>query len=188
MDAELSQIANITTGVYEKGRLSGDTLYLQAKHFDEQGKFLSENILHPEIQMDDRLKKHILQDKDLLITAKGQSNRVCLYKSKIGQSVASSTFFVIRLQESFLLPEYLQWYMNTSKMQSAFSNLSKGTHILSLSKKALSKVRIEIPPLDKQQKVLKLHSLWEKERKTTMELMKNKEIYYQQLLINYSKV
>jgi restriction endonuclease S subunit len=184
MYKKLEDIGRITTGVYEKGRPSGDTLYLQAKHFSEQGKFRSDSILSPEIHMDDRLEKHTLQDKDLLVTAKGESNRVCLYQSEIGQSVASSTFFVIRLQESSILPEYLQWYLNTSKMQSFLSSLSKGTHILSLSKKSLSKVKIEIPPLEQQQEVLNLQSLWETERKTTLELLEQKELFYQYMLLN----
>ena len=136
--------------------------------------------------MEDRLEKHILQDKDLLITAKGERNRVCLYQSEIGQAVASSTFFVIRLHEPGILPEYLQWYLNTAKMQSLLSSLSKGTHILSLSKKALAKVKIEIPPLAKQRAVLKFQSLWDSERKITMELLEQKETYYQTLLFNFT--
>lgn len=184
MHRKLEEIGSITTGIYEKGRPSGDTYYLQAKHFDEQGKFRSDAILSPEIQMEDRLERHILQDKDLLVTAKGVSNRICLYQSEIGRSVASSTFFVFRLQVSRILPEYLQWYLNTSKMQSVLSSLSKGTHILSLSKKSLSKVKVEIPPLEQQQEVLKLQSLWEVEQKTTLELLEQKDLFYQNILLN----
>ena len=183
MYKKLEEIGSITTGVYEKGRPSGDTYYLQAKHFDEQGKFRGDTIISPEIHMDDRLERHILQDKDLLITAKGANNRVCLYQSEIGLSVASSTFFVIRLQESSILPEYLQWYLNTSKMQNFLSSLSKGTHILSISKKSLSKMKIQIPPIEQQQDILKLQSLWETERKTTLDLLEQKELFYQNLFL-----
>jgi len=183
MNTTLKDIANITTGIYEKGSPSGDTYYLQAKYFNEYGKFREEAILRPEIQMDDRLARHLLQDEDLLIIAKGGNNRVCYYRKEIGQSVASSTFFVIRLREPSIIPEYLQWYFNTSKMQALFSSLSKGTHILSLSKKSLSKVKVEIPPLKQQQEVLKLQALWDLERKTTLDLLEQKELFYQNLFL-----
>lgn len=184
MYVKLEEIGSITTGVYEKGSPSGDTYYLQAKHFDEYGKFRNDAIISPEIHMDNRLERHILQDGDLLVTAKGLNNRVCYYRKEIGQSVASSTFFVVRLKEQSIMPEYLQWYFNTSKMQSLFSSLSKGTHILSLSKKSLSKVKVEVPPLKQQQEVLKLQTLWNLERKTTLELLEQKELLYQNLLLN----
>ena len=184
MHVKLEDIVSITTGIYEKGSPSGDAFYLQAKHFDENGQFRKEAILTPEIHMDDRLGKHILQDKDLLIMAKGESNRVCFYYSGIGQSVASSTFFVIRLKVRNVIPEYLQWYLNSSKMQALFANLSKGTRIRSLSKKSLLGVDIEIPPLEQQKKVLQLQKLWNMERKTTLALLEQKELLYQNLLLN----
>ncbi len=184
MDAKLEEIGTLTTGIYKKGSPSGDTYYLQAKHFDAYGKFQEEGILHPEIFMDNKLAKHSLKDGDLLITAKGENNRVCLYRSEIGQAVASSIFFVFRLKVSIILPEYLQWYFNTSRMQRLFSSLSRGTHILSLSKKSLSKVQIKIPTLEKQREVLKLQLLWDQERKITTELLEQKEICYQSIFLN----
>lgn len=184
MIVTLEEIASITTGVYEKGSPSGDIYYLQAKHFNEYGKFRKNTIISPEIHMDSRLKRHVLQDGDLLLTAKGENNRVCYYRNEIGKSVASSTFFVIRLKQPSISPEYLQWYLNTSRMQFLFSTLSKGTHILSLSKKSLLKVKVEIPQLEQQNKILKLQSLWILERGTTLELIKQKELLYQNLLLN----
>ncbi len=181
MTVRLEDIASITTGIYEKGSPSGDTYYLQAKHFDEYGKFRKDAILNQEIQMDGRLERHILEDGDLLIIAKGGSNRVCYYQSQIGQAVASSTFFVIRLKEHNILPKYLHWYFNTTRLQAAFSNLTKGTHILSLSKTALSKVKIELPSLKQQKEILELQALWDTERKITIQLLELKKSLYQNI-------
>jgi len=187
MNVKLEDIVNITTGLYKKGSPSGNTYYLQAKHFDQYGKFREDAIINPEIYIENRLTKHILQDKDLLITAKGENNRVCFYNNKIGHSVASSTFFVIRLKEPNIMPKYLQWYFNTSKMQGLLSTLSKGTHTLSLSKKSLSKVKVDIPPLKQQQEILKIQKLWDLERKTILKLLQQKELLYQNLQLNLTK-
>ena len=44
-------------------------------------------------------------------------------------------------------------------------------------------MKIEIPLLERQQEVLKLQSLWETERKTTLELLEQKESFYQTLFL-----
>lgn len=183
MQKYLEEIASITTGVYEKGNPTGDTIYLQGKHFDEYGIIRDEAVIGPELQADDRLGKHLLKDGDILLIAKGESNRACLYRQSIGQAVASSTFFVIRLNTHDLLPAFLQWYFNTSYMQEIFSGLSKGTQISSLSKKTLSEVKVPIPSLEKQQNTLKIQQLWNKEQTLTKELLNYKAAFYQKLLL-----
>lgn len=184
---KLKDIASIATGIYEKSSPSGDTFYLQSKHFDEYGEFRGDAFLNPEIVMDGKLERHLLRDGDVLLTAKGDNNKACLYRNEIGQAVASSTFFVIRLTAQDMLPTFLQWYFNTTYMQSQFSGLSRGTHILSISKKMLMDVGVHLPPLKIQQKILDVQTLWEKERVLTLEILEQKEIFYQNLLINLAK-
>lgn len=187
MEKKLEDIADISTGVYEKATLSGDIHYLQAKHFDEQGRFHPNEAISPEILMDGRLAKHLLQEGDILLISKGNNNKACLYPTEVSPAVASSTFFVIRLLENEVLPEYLQWYLNTSFMQSTLSALSRGTQILSLSKKALAKARIRIPPVHRQKQILEARALWEKERALASELVELKEALYQKLLFDLVK-
>ena len=132
---KLTDLAIIATGVYQKARPFGDTLYLQGKHFDGEGRLREDVVLAQELSMNDKLKRHLLEDGDILLMAKGGNNRACIYKQGIGQAVASSTFFVIRLKEGQVLPEYLHWLLNTSQLQNRLSELGRGTHIRSLSKK-----------------------------------------------------
>lgn len=187
MNKVIEDIASISTGVYQKVAPSGDTYYLQAKHFDESGRFLPDALLGPEVVLDDRLEKHRLKDGDILLMAKGESNKACLYRESIGRAVASSTFFVIRLEQKEVDPEYLQWYLNTSPVQSVLTGLSKGTHILSLSKKALMKVQVYVPSLERQKEILSIKALWEKEKQLTLELLECKHAYYQNLLLDLAK-
>jgi restriction endonuclease S subunit len=119
--------------------------------------------------------------------AKGENNRACLYQSKIGQAAASSTFFVVRLTAAGLLPEYLQWYLNTAYVQGILSGLSKGTQIASLSKKALADLEIPVPPLTTQREILETQRLVAKEKSITAELTQLKDKMYQRLLLNLAK-
>lgn len=187
MQKKIEEIASITTGVYEKVHPSGDTLYLQGKHFDEYGRIREDMVMYPELQADERLGKHLLRDGDVLLIAKGESNRACLYRKAIGQAVASSTFFVIRIIEGGLLPEFLQWYFNTGYMQEVFSGLSRGTQISSLSKKTLSEIEFPVPPLITQRKILETQRLWDHEKSLTLELLELKDSRNQKLLLNQAK-
>lgn len=181
---KLQEIAYIVSGIYEKENPTGDTLYLQAKHFDEHGAFRRDIFAGPEIAMEEKHEKHLLQDGDLLLISKGDHNKACLYKSEIGRAVASSTFFVVRVVDPEVLPEYLQWFLNTAFMQARLSGLARGTHIRSISKKMLTDVMVQLPPVETQRRILEVQSLWDKERALTRELLEEKENLYQRLLIN----
>lgn len=183
----LEEIATINTGIYEKGGPSGDTYYLQAKHFDEFGKFREDVLIKPEIAMEMRLENHQLNDGDILLTAKGENNRACLFQERIGQSVASSTFLVIRIKNQVFIPAYLHWLLNTPYMQAILSGLSKGTQISSLSKKALADFEVWIPPMFEQKKIIEFTALLERERTLMKELLQHKDSFYQNLLLNLAK-
>ena len=45
-------------------------------------------------------------------------------------------------------------------------------------------MEIQIPPLEQQKKVLRIQSLWEKERSLSSELIELKEKFYETLLLN----
>lgn len=184
MVPKLTNIASITTGVYQKLSPSGDTLYLQGKHFDEDGNLRKDAILSQELFLDDKLERHLLEDGDVLIMAKGENNRACMYTHDIGQAVASSTFFVVRIKDRLILPAFLQWFLNTPKIQKRLSELARGTHIRSLSKKALVDLEISIPTMEAQEKILMINELWQREKGLTLELINHKEILYQAFLVN----
>ena len=184
MFRKLENMATLSTGVYEKTTPAGDTLYLQGKHFDENGRFREGGVFSPELQADERLKKHLLKDGDILLVAKGESNRACLYRAGIGPAAAASTFFVIRLTDNRLTPEFLQWYLNTKHVQGVLSGLSKGTQIASLSIKALAGIEIPTPSLKIQKEILETQRLLEKEKSITDELIHLKDNMYQRLLLN----
>jgi hypothetical protein len=181
---KLTNLASITTGIYQKPSPSGDTLYLQGKHFDEDGNLRKDAVLSQELFLDDKLERHLLEDGDVLLMAKGENNRACMYTHDIGQAVASSTFFVVRIKDKQILPAFLQWFLNNPIMQKRLSELARGTHIRSLSKKALVNLEISIPTMEVQEKILVINELWQREEGLTLELLRQKETFYQTILLN----
>ena len=111
MIVKLQNIATIQTGVFAKTVTKGDIVYLQAKHFDENGNLRTK--LTPDIYINDVSKKHLLNPGDVVFTAKGTKNIAAVYESKNQPAVASTSFFTIRISRDWtekILPEFLAWY------------------------------------------------------------------------------
>jgi restriction endonuclease S subunit len=160
----LKDITEIRSGIYAQPAASGDIIYLQGKHFSSVGKLREP--LYPELKMDDKMKKHLLTEGDILVASKGIKNFASLYHIKMGIAIASSTFIVVHIKDEFkraLLPEYLTWAINHPRSQEYIRNNTIGTAVQSLSIKALGDLQIPVPTLEKQQNIVHLSKLLGKE-------------------------
>ena len=157
---KLHNIAVIQTGVFAKVAPNPNALYLQQSDFDGNGEL--RNTAQPTITIDNQ--KHLLSAGDLLLASKGNNN-ICVVVPKLEQqSVASPSFLVIRLcDKTSVLPEYVAWYINLPATQKVLAAQARGTSIMSISKATLGELEIPIPPLEKQQKYIKLSKLQKRE-------------------------
>lgn len=169
----LKEIAQIKTGVYAKTDRHGNAIYLQMRHFNENGEI--DGLIDPDLFIEDRLKRHFLQEGDVLFAAKGEKNFSAVYHSDIGPAVASSAFFVIKSQKQ-IVPEYLAWFLSNSRIQKKLKAAAKGSGIPSISIRALGDLEIEIPEISAQRKIIKLDSLRIREKKLLHEIEKLKDL------------
>lgn len=185
METTLKNITTIQTGVFAKPIQSGEIAYLQAKHFDENGKL--KGILYPDLNADSRIEKHLLKEGDVLFAAKGTKNFAAWYENDTIPAVASTSFFVIRLHDGNVLPGYLTWFLNHPSTQTLLKGQARGSAIASISKAVLSELEIPIPNIQKQELILIIFKLRNKEKnlKQQIENLREKEI--QHLLINAIK-
>lgn len=186
--ATLKHIANIQTGVFAKPAKEGQIVYLQAKHFDENG--ILKSSLYPDLKAGSISEKHLLQSDDIIFAAKGTKNFAALYEGKNKPAVASTSFFVIRLNEDFqdkVLPEYLRWYLNSPSSQNYLKSQAIGSSIVSISKSVIDELELSIPDLNTQKAILEIANLRNAERKLQqqIELLREKQI--QQQIINALK-
>ncbi len=185
MVTTLKHITSIQTGVFAKPVQKGEIVYLQAKHFDENGE-LTET-LYPDLDANSKIHKHLLKIGDVLFAAKGTKNFAAWYENDNMPAVASTSFFVIRLHDKNVLPRYLTWFLNHPSIQALLKAQARGSSIASISKAVLSELEIPIPNLQKQELILKIFELRNKEKnlKQQIENLREKEI--QNLLINTIK-
>lgn len=179
MNNLIKNIASIQTGLFAKPGGEGDFVYLQSRHFDENGKLVASLI--PDLIDDGISEKHKLQHGDVLFAAKGSKNFAALYEGQNPPAVASTSFFVIRLSRSGIMPEFLTWYLNSPTVQSTLKAQARGTSIPSISKQVLESLEIPIPDLETQRKILHIEFLRDEESKirNRIEALREKSIQYQ---------
>ena len=160
MKTDLKHISTIQTGLFAKPIAKGDIVYLQAKHFDENGQLKTS--LHPDLKADTITDKHMLRHGDVLFAAKGTKNFAAWFEKTNQPAVASTSFFVIRVQENFsnkILPEFLVWLINHPIAQKFLKGKAIGTSLVSISKSVLSALEISIPDVKTQKAILKISQL-----------------------------
>lgn len=185
MKTLIKDITSIQTGLFAKSSGIGEVVYLQSKHFDEYGQLL--NTLHPDLMAEGISEKHLLKYGDVLFAAKGTKNFAAVYENHNKPAVASTSFFVIRLRDKKVLPEYLAWFLNSHSTQTLLKGQAIGTSIASISKVVLEGLEIAVPSIESQKVILQITKLRSKEKSLKQEIETLREKQIQQQIINVIK-
>lgn len=182
MKTVLKNITTIQTGVFAKPISKGEIVYLQSKHFDENGEL--SDILYPDLNSDGKIDKHLLRKGDVLFAAKGTRNFAAIYENENISAVASTSFFVIRLIKDYIIPGYLTWFLNHPNTQILLKGKARGTSIASISKSVLEELEIPVPDIKKQKLILTIYHLRNKEKNIKQQIETLREQQIQQQIIN----
>lgn len=185
MKTLIKDITYIQTGLFAKPSGIGELVYLQSKHFDQNGQLHA--VLHPDLLADGISEKHILKNGDVLFAAKGAKNFAAVFENHNEAAVASTSFFVIRLNDQKVLPEYLAWALNTHSIQTLLKGQAIGTSIPSISKQVIENMEITVPSITAQKSILHITKLRHKEKSLKQEIEKLREKQIQQIIINAIK-
>ena len=101
--------------------------------------------------------------------------------------MASTSFFVIKLTDVRILPQYLTWFLNSYETQTLLKGQAIGTSIPSISKQVLENLEISVPNIAMQEAILQITKLRNREKalKQQIEMLREKQI--QQQIINAIK-
>lgn len=182
MKTVIKNITNIRTGLFAKPLGRGEVLYLQVKYFDDYGRL--QTTLFPDLFAEDIPEKHLLKPGDVLFAAKGTKNFAAVYESHNSPAVASTSFFVIRIKDKNILPEYLAWFLNNHSIQTILKEQAIGTSIASISKTVLEGLEIIVPDTEIQNIILQITKLRDKERVLKQKIDSLREKQIQQQIIN----
>ncbi|MDA3885121.1 MAG: restriction endonuclease subunit S [Candidatus Delongbacteria bacterium] len=188
MKYKLKKIANIQTGYTFRNKIvhrdDGNFAVIQMKDLDSE--YIKDNKDILKISDFNISDKHFIQNGDLLFKSRGSNNTSSIFDDKI-TAILSAPLLLIRINNTQILPEYLNWYIGSSIAQSYFNSISEGTSQKMINKSALENLEINIPPLEKQKLIIELARLAVLESELLDQLMKNKNKYYNNILMNIVK-
>ncbi|MDJ0817427.1 MAG: restriction endonuclease subunit S [Desulfobacterales bacterium] len=165
---KLNKIADIQSGYINRGKIepraNGSCLLLQAKDVDADQLSCRTNAL---IRFNPRLsgKDWFLERGDILFMARGARNHSLLIDKIPASVLAAACFFIIRVSNSEVLPEYLWWYLNQAPVEEYLKRFSgRSVHMPVVRRAVLEGIDIPIPPITVQQQVADINALMLKEQ------------------------
>jgi restriction endonuclease S subunit len=182
MKVKLSDIAQLQFGLYTKPSDEGNAFYLQAKHFDDWGNQTEQ--IDTFIQIHKKNESHLLEDGDIIMVGKGMRNFAWTYNKAFGPAIASSIFFVITVDRSRVIPEFLTTLINMPQTQSYFQTLAAGSSIPSIRKSELEAFTVKLPSLELQKKAIAIKQLHYKDMELSKKIISEKLKVYQAVIKN----
>ncbi len=185
MKKVLKDIAQINSGYSNRERIendpeNGSVHIIQLQNLDSSYTKIR-NIPH-KIKSSDVPPSQLLQKGDVLVIAKGNRNNAIVFKENYS-AAAVSLFFVIRPNFELISSDYLAWYINQEATQAILHAGKAGTSVLSINKSTLEGLEIKVPSVFTQNKLVNLYEMWQVEKSKTMELMQEKDKFYNNMVL-----
>ena len=136
----------------------------------------------------DKIKEiHVAKPGDLIFRSRGQLTTAAILKDDPGFSIVAAPLFRIRVTDENVIPDYLVWFINQLPAQTYLLSRAKGTALKMISKHAMENIEIELPPLNKQKKIVELAELSEKEQRLMNQLSKKRKQFVSTILLQQIK-
>lgn len=162
----ISDLATIRSGYHFRGKVEpvegGKYSVIQIKDFDAERRF------HPELLDQVNLERdgqpHLISKGNILFLSRGNKRFAAAITRGLIHTVAASYFYVLRVINQRVLPEYLAWYINQAPFQEELANLATGTHMPFVSLEEFRKLGIPVPNIELQRKIVELDTLARREQ------------------------
>lgn len=121
-------------------------------------------------------QEYISQKGDLIVRLTAPYTAVLIDDEMAGM-VISSHFLVIRIDSNLVLPEYLFWLLNSSKVKRQMFGSATGNVLGAVKTSYLAEFDLKVIPLEQQRKLAELNFLAKRECQLLKELAEQKKKY-----------
>jgi len=190
MEKKITELADIQLGYQFRKKMdlndSHGNWVIQIRDFDENHILIKESLSR--VRIDKPADHYFINKGDVLFLSRGYRNWAAAIIDDIQDTLAVSNFFVVKIKNKSIMPEYLAWYINQTPAQEYFHNIARrGTHMPVITLAAFKELTIEVPDINTQHKVVELSRLAEKEKKLITELQEKRSLFINALCLNASK-
>ena len=189
MKIKFKKIANIQSGYSFRSKIekenNGNVLVIQMKDLTDQFKVNTNNLDKIEIR---DLKNHYkIWKNDIIFKTRGLDTTACILDKEVANTILAAPLLKIRIESKNILPEYIFWYLNQKPAQIFFNSRAKGTFQKMITKQVIEELEIEIPTFEKQQMIVEISQLANKEQSLLKQLANKKDEYISAILLNSIK-
>lgn len=181
------EIASISTGYQSRKAVEyeplGTHFLLQIRDFNpDRTQIATEGMVR--FNPNPSSKDEPLRSEDVVFLSRGQKNFAFALPKIPDHCLAGSYFFVLRPKRMITGP-YLAWYLNQSAAQHHFKRLaSTGAHMPVVSRNVIANLKIPVPNLETQRKIIEIHTLAATHTKLLAELAMKKQILADALCVH----
>jgi len=173
MKKKITEIADVQIGYQFRKKIEpaddGTNRVIQIRDFDENHTLNREGLSR--VRIDKSTEQYLIHQGDVLFLSRGHRNWAAPIIDELQNTVAVGHFFVIKVRNEIILPEYLAWYINQSPAQEYLHNIARrGTHMPLVTLSAFKGLPVDVPDMAIQYKIVGLSRLIEKEKKLLAEL------------------
>ncbi len=132
MKKKITEITDVQLGYQFRKKIEpvddGTHRVIQIRDFDEC------RILHKEelsrVKIDKPAEHYLINKGDVLFLSRGHRNWAVSISDDCEDTIAVSHFFVLKMRNASVVPEYIAWYINQTPAQKYLHNIARrGTHI-----------------------------------------------------------
>lgn len=149
-----SVIAGYTFRTALKLHKNGLMSVVQAK--DILGVFYIAKDNLSKIDLQEYQTRAMIEKNDIIISSRG-SFRASIIKNNMTNTIASSSVYILRIEDKNILPEYLAIFLNSIEGQKKIKEKMTGSVIKTILRKDLENVKIPMPSKDIQNKIINLY-------------------------------
>jgi len=125
---------------------------------------------------------------DILFLAKGSQNKAIYIPDDFQNIIATSHFYIIRMKSiNKIIPYYLSWYLNQKPVQKYIYRNFYGTVLKHINKQTIENIKIFIPNLSVQKKIIEIMQLKTRENELINKILKLRNRITENILLKVLK-
>lgn len=189
IEKPLSSLADVQTGYPFRGKVEGDPngsfCVIQSRDIRNDLSLKTSELTKFKMPASARSESKLLQPGDLLVMSRTDKPYAIQLPDDLPPSVAHTSFYSIRIRATNTLRnEFLVLLLNSNLLQNRLQSLIKGTSIPYIRIDDLRSLSIPLPPLEKQQQIVRLHQSFQREAELHRKLEATRQELIDELILS----
>lgn len=186
---KLKDIAEIRSGYQFRGRIEpephGMIRVIQIKDITRDRLLSSADLVTVNIDRDP--EPYFVDLGDVLFLSRGHRLFATPVTERLPKTIATYYFFVLRPKSDRVHARYLAWYINQPPVQEVLNIAKRGTHMPLVSRGDVEEIRVDLPPINVQENIVKISELAHKESELSSAIQQKRTELIKSICLNAAR-